>query len=369
MAITVNKIQDYMKNDFNILISGEAGTGKTYMLKKASENLGMKMKYYSAATLDPYADLVGIPVPQTDSKNVEFYRPRDIDEAEAVFFDEINRADPKTLNTIFELIQFRSINGEKLPNLRVVVAAMNPNDGNYTVDDLDMALVDRFDVYLESVPSIDLPYFKNLFGIQTAKAAQSFWNDYERNRKVKNRNSNNSMAYISPRRMEKIVATFTKLPSRTTIVETLPPGVNVSPNELYTALNNARIEMNKENQQNSGVKAVAKKVRRGKRVSVDDLIARGETIRYKNNRVALNSVISDVNTDDQDIKRLASFAATHLSVNVGGSKIVSDWAEVLERMTENDIKTMTAIWPRSKRVQFKRAVEEQNLSVAIPRLF
>lgn len=359
MAITVNKIQDYMKNDFNILISGEAGTGKTYMIKKASENLGLKMKYYSASTLDPYADLIGIPVPQNDTKNVDFYRPREIDEAEVVFFDELNRADSKTLNTVFELIQFRSINGEKLPKLRSVMAAINPNDGNYTVDELDMALLDRFDVYLESTPTIDLPYFKNLFGADVAKAVHKFWNDYERNRKMASRGSKNVVGYISPRRMEKIVATFMKLPNRSTISETLPPSVNISANELYSVLNEARGGTVKVNS--------ARKVRvpRASNKDIQDLMAKGGNIRHKPNRTRLIRVLESDDIADVDKQRLVSYVATHLSSNIGPTVLVREWSEVLKRMTSSDLKVMTASWYGQKSATFTREARNIGINVKI----
>jgi len=359
MAITVNKIQEYMKNDFNILISGEAGTGKTYMIKKASENLGLKMKYYSAATLDPYADLIGIPVPQNDTKNVDFYRPRDIDEAEVVFFDELNRADAKTLNTVFELIQFRSINGEKLPKLRSVMAAINPNDGNYTVDELDIALVDRFDVYLESTPAIDLPYFKNLFGTDVAKAVHKFWNDYERNRKAASRGSKNTVGYISPRRMEKIVATFMKIPNRSTVVETLPPSVNISANELYVVLNEARTG-----------EAVVKPARKVKSTKVSDkdvqvLMSKADSIRHKPNRTRLIRVLNSDNVSDDDKKKLVSYTATYLSSNVGPTTLINEWRDVLVRMTASDYKVMTSSWYGQKPSNFLREARKAGINVSI----
>ena len=41
-------------------------------------------------------------------------------------FDELNRAKPKVRNAVMELIQFRSINGIKFNNLRMIWAAINP---------------------------------------------------------------------------------------------------------------------------------------------------------------------------------------------------------------------------------------------------
>jgi len=365
MAITVNKIQSYMKNDFNVLISGEAGTGKTHMILGAAKNLGLTVKYYSASTLDPYADLVGIPVPQNDSKNIEFYRPRDIDEAEVIVFDELNRADSKTLNTVFELVQFRSINGERLPKLRCVMAAINPNDGNYTVDELDMALVDRFDAYLQSEPSIDMPYFKSVFGADVAKAVSTFWNDYERNRKNSSRNSKNTMAYISPRRMEKIVSTFLKLPSQTTIAETLPPDVNISPRELYNVLNGA---VNGASKKTASKGKAAKGTTAKKKVSknpsaVQAIMDYGAKVRHAPKRKALmNVLVHDKTISDADKQTLVSFAVSHLISGVGVDSLINEWSPVLERMNANDTKVLTQTWARQKKIDFDYKIRLSSLS-------
>lgn len=365
MAITVNKIQSYMKNDFNVLISGEAGTGKTHMILGAAKNLGLTVKYYSASTLDPYADLVGIPVPQNDSKNIEFYRPRDIDEAEVIVFDELNRADSKTLNTVFELVQFRSINGERLPKLRSVMAAINPNDGNYTVDELDMALVDRFDAYLQSEPSIDMPYFKSVFGADVAKAVSTFWNDYERNRKNSSRSSKNTMAYISPRRMEKIVSAFLKLPSQATVAETLPPDVNISPRELYNVLNNAvNGDSKKTASKGKAAKATTAKKKVSKNTStVQAIMDKGAKIRHSTNRRALmNVLVHNKTVSDADKQALVSFAVSHLTSGVGVDTLINDWSLVLERMNANDVKVLTQTWARQKKLHFDYKIRLSSLS-------
>lgn len=363
MAISVKKIQDYMKNDANILISGEAGTGKTQMVTEASKKLKLNMKYYSAATLDPYADLVGIPVPQNDSKQVEFYRPRTIDEAEIVFFDETNRADPKTLNTIFELVQFRSINGEKLPKLRSVVAAINPNDGNYQVDELDPAFVDRFDVFLQSEPEIDVAYFKKKFNSKVAQAVASFWNDYERNRKNSSRSSRNTMGYISPRRMEKITTMFMKIPSRSTILETLPPDVTISANDLFTSLSKAIQPDPKTTARkrttaikvNSTSKTISQK-------NIERITNVGSQIRHARYRDRLIKAIGQSSAfSDVEKAELVSFASTHLSVSVSPKMMLKNWAPVLEMMTPNDVKIMTRSWTIQKCYQLKNEVGSSNL--------
>lgn len=77
------------------------------------------------------------------------------------FFDELNRAPDKVLNAIMELIQFKSINGYKLKNLKVIWAAINPEDDDdtYSVNHLDPAHVDRFHVKIDVPFDVDKEYF------------------------------------------------------------------------------------------------------------------------------------------------------------------------------------------------------------------
>ena len=42
--------------------------------------------------------------------------------------DEFSRAHKKVRNAVMELIQFKSINGRKFKNLKIVWAAINPDD-------------------------------------------------------------------------------------------------------------------------------------------------------------------------------------------------------------------------------------------------
>lgn len=225
-TLAVKTLKGYIANELNIIITGVHGVGKTAKLKEACDQLGYTVKYYSAATLDSFTDLTGIPVPNIPEKTVEYYRPKDIEDAEVIFFDELNRGDARTLNTILEIILEHSINGVRLPKLKAVVAAMNPVTDEYTTDELDKALMDRFDVYLQADPEIELGYFVNKFGDRLGKAAAGFWTEYHKTYEESlTRGAANKIAYISPRRMDKMTAAFKCIPTRQTVMDTLPPEV------------------------------------------------------------------------------------------------------------------------------------------------
>lgn len=206
MANIIPKAEQYLDNDFRVLLIGLHGVGKTESILQLAKERNMKIKYYSCSTLDPYTDLVGVPVPRKGDDGREYLqmiRPRDIDEAEFIFFDELNRADAKTLNAVFEIIQFGTINGEKLPNLRTCWAAINPpdSDAGYNVEELDPALVDRFDTYIEITPRASVAFMAQTLPKPIAQALYSWWSDHNQQR----RGMDN---YISPRRLLKIGQVF-----------------------------------------------------------------------------------------------------------------------------------------------------------------
>lgn len=329
MAINVTKIKGYMSNEMNIIISGLAGTGKTTMLMAAAEQLGWKMQYYSASTLDPYTDLVGVPVPNHENKSIEYFRPHAIDDADVVFFDETNRADVKTLNTLFELIQFRSINGEKLPNLKCVVAAINPNDGQYTVDELDPALLDRFDVYLTSEPVLDYGYFREKFGDRIARMAVDFWQEYHSNYKASITSAKRPMTYISPRRMEKMIAAFLKMPNRSTLVDTLPIGSSMSVDVLHQRLKDAMSDDAPVTPKNTFEKII--------NMSVSDM-------RRKKNAPMIVDFVNDPNSDPNEVSRVRQQLAAALNQNVGAARMVAIYGNAVVGMNSTQRQVLTTGW-------------------------
>jgi energy-coupling factor transporter ATP-binding protein EcfA2 len=143
MDIFEKDTQEYViKTGRPILLIGEHGVGKTSVLRSMADNFNLNMHELNAGTLDPFVHIVGIPV--TANGKVTMSPPDELLAAELLFIDEINRSDRQTRNALFEIICDKSINGKKLPNLKMIVAAMNPPDGQYQVDALDKALNDRF---------------------------------------------------------------------------------------------------------------------------------------------------------------------------------------------------------------------------------
>lgn len=195
-------IDFWIKNNLNVLWIGEAGTGKTARIKEAFDrHFGEQNKdwlYFSGATMDPWVDFIGVPKERKSGNQtyLDFVRPQSIEagNVQAIYIDEYNRAHKKVRNAVMELIQFKSINGKKFPNLRVVWAAINPCDDNetYDVERLDPAQQDRFHVHYKVPYEPDYEYFKNKFGAKLAKPAIKHWKDAP----------NEVKSMVSPRRLD-----------------------------------------------------------------------------------------------------------------------------------------------------------------------
>jgi hypothetical protein len=215
----IPRLEQYCALGYNVLLSGHAGIGKTVVITQVFQ--GMKWMYFSASTMDPWVDLVGVPRPIPDEKRggyvLELVRPEFVkaDDVEAIFIDELNRAPDKVLNALMELIQFRSINGLKLKNLRVIWAAINPDDdGEYAVNKLDRALKDRFQVQINIPFKLDEQYFHNKYP-EVASAFCSWWNDLPTDIKKE----------VSPRRLEYAIQAHL---NKCHLADFLPENSNIS---------------------------------------------------------------------------------------------------------------------------------------------
>ena len=201
MSINVTNLKRYATEGYNVLLTGGHGVGKTAIIKEVfTDEFGdhdISWKYFSASTLDPWVDFIGIPKNYTNDKGMEVFKiipPEHFtgdEKIEALFFDEINRADEKTLNALMELIQFKSINGRKFPHLKCVWAAENPHDDQeheYSVKPLDPAQRDRFQIQLNVPYELNKKYFTSKYGNDYYNISKNWW---DKNKKV-----------ISPRKLD-----------------------------------------------------------------------------------------------------------------------------------------------------------------------
>lgn len=194
-------LEFWADNNWNVLLSGGHGIGKSSIINdvfnaKFGEH-GKDWLYFSAATLDPWCDFVGIPQPRKvgDLEYLELIRPKVFaeDKIKAIFFDELNRAPAKVRNAIMELIQFKSINGKKFHSLKVVWGAINPpEEGKYDVEELDPAQKDRFHIHYHIDAKPESTFFRKKFGDELAAPAIEWWKELgAENQKL-----------VSPRRLD-----------------------------------------------------------------------------------------------------------------------------------------------------------------------
>lgn len=236
----------WIKNKLNVLFVGGHGIGKTTMITQAFEKFGLKNRYFSASTMDPWVDFIGVPKEVCDETGeyLELVKPKDFrdDNIEALFFDEYNRAPKKVQNAVMELIQFKSINGRRFDNLQMIWAAINENSekGNeYNVDKLDPAQIDRFHVIVQLPSKPQIAYFKKSHD-DLGEVACKWWDDLSPELK----------AFVSPRRLDYILDIYKKGGN---IAYCLPSNANV--NTLLTNLKqglpyNALLALIKEGDKN-----------------------------------------------------------------------------------------------------------------------
>lgn len=196
--ISAKNLDFWIENKLNVLLIGKHGVGKTAIILEAFKKHGLKYKYFSAATMDPWIDFLGVPKEALDKNGkpyIKLIRPQgfESDSVEAIFMDEYNRAPSKVRNAVMELIQFKSINGKKFKNLRFVWAAINPDDeeGTYNVEKIDPAQLDRFQIQVQVPYKPHKPYFQATYG-EVGLHAIEWWNELP----------NNIKDEVSPRRLE-----------------------------------------------------------------------------------------------------------------------------------------------------------------------
>lgn len=150
--------------DQALLLKGIHGVGKSESIKKYMEERGYRMVTLFLGQAADAGDIIGLPtriektVKDKDGNIIDQYFvtdfappkwwPMDMNEKVVIFLDEINRGKPEIMQAVMDLTLNRKLNGRSLPAETRIIAAMNPmDDGYYQVEELDPALLDRFNVY------------------------------------------------------------------------------------------------------------------------------------------------------------------------------------------------------------------------------
>lgn len=208
--LTPNIMDQWVHGELNVLLIGEKGVGKSAQIIDTFKRNNLKYSYFSGATLDPWIHILGIPKTKKGDDGEEkmtFVLPENLDnDVEAIFCDEWNRTHKTVRNALLELQQFKSINGRKFPNLKMVWGAINPpiseedDDISYDAEELDPAQMDRFHVIVELPNKPNLKYFKTKFGNYQGKILVDWWNEQPKE----------ALKILSPRRLDYIGTSFNK---------------------------------------------------------------------------------------------------------------------------------------------------------------
>jgi len=179
MAARVQDLVDlitlYAPIEHSILIVGKHATGKSQVVFQCGELLKVPVVDFRLSQND-VGDMKGMPfhvngrtffapptwfpLTEEDAKDIKrllnlteeislgTYGPNGI-----LFLDEINRGTKETRQCCFQLIHDRKLNGRSLPPGWRVIAAVNPMDDWYDVDEMDAAFISRF-IVVDFEPSI-----------------------------------------------------------------------------------------------------------------------------------------------------------------------------------------------------------------------
>ena len=134
-------------------ITGDAGVGKSRIVRQVATELGMQLIDVRAVLLDP-VDIRGLPHVNGDGRAhwaIPDFLPR---EGEGLLFlDELNRAPQLVQNACLQLALERQVGEYKLPDGWTVIAAGNP-DTHRGVTRMSEALANRF-VHLTAEADLD----------------------------------------------------------------------------------------------------------------------------------------------------------------------------------------------------------------------
>lgn len=146
-----NLFFDYAKAlppDITVLVRGNHGIGKSQGVYQLGEYFKLRVVERRLSQMTE-GDMIGLPDKTTmEGEGVTKFNPPDwymecCREPRLLFLDELNRATPEILQASFQIAGMRTLNGHKLhPDTRVY-AAVNAS-AEYTVNDMDPALLDRF---------------------------------------------------------------------------------------------------------------------------------------------------------------------------------------------------------------------------------
>ena len=126
-----------------VLLEGPTGVGKSEIIRRVAEDLGIATTVLDLSLLEP-PDLVGLPV--VKDGRTEYALPHVLprEGAGILLLEELNRAERYIQQPALQLLSARRLHEYVLPPGWVCVATINPQTAEYHVTTLDKALRARF---------------------------------------------------------------------------------------------------------------------------------------------------------------------------------------------------------------------------------
>jgi len=159
-------VSDLYRNDTETVLCfvGHMGIGKTVAVRQAAKDVGARCEFVSAGNDSPetfsgipdtgVADAIAGKKPDLIMKwrMPEWVGPACSEEGCILFIDEVNHGSMEVLNHVYNVIEEgkKHIRGLKLSEKTLVVAAMNPDDGFYPVNELNPSFERRL-LFIEVV--------------------------------------------------------------------------------------------------------------------------------------------------------------------------------------------------------------------------
>ncbi len=141
ISICIPEVVKILKTGKVPCLHGEAGIGKTASMNQLAKLLNKPIFTFICSHMSE-TDM-GIPFRSEGNTNhfdmlppEQVYKAISSESGAVLFFDEITRADKATLNAIFAVISERRVGSTHLNDNVDIVCACNPDDGEYSVNDI-----------------------------------------------------------------------------------------------------------------------------------------------------------------------------------------------------------------------------------------
>lgn len=126
-----------------LLLEGPTGVGKSQIVAQFARSAGIQMVVLDLSLLEP-PDLIGLPI--IEQGRTHYASPAELPSSGAgiLMLEELNRAEIPVMQPALQLLSARRLHSYTLPEGWSCVAAVNPENGDYQVNQLDPALRSRF---------------------------------------------------------------------------------------------------------------------------------------------------------------------------------------------------------------------------------